>query len=73
MPRPSKLIRMAALAVGLLLILSLTLAACGDDDAGDAESGRGGSSEGIVVTDVWSRPAILLDGDDDHHDDDDDD
>src|SRR5690606_19699518 len=68
MPRPSKLIRMAALAAGLLLILSLTLAACGEDDAGDAESGRGGSSEGIVVTDVWSRSAILLDGDDDHHD-----
>jgi copper(I)-binding protein len=85
MLRLRQLTRLAALAAGLLLLLPLVLVACGDDDDADADgdrnaatsaaTGSGGEATAgdIVITDVWSRPAILLDDDDpDDHDEHDD-
>lgn len=61
MLRRFDVLRIAALAVALILLLPLILTACGDDDDDD----DAGSSVGeLVISDVWSRPAILLEGDD---------
>ena len=44
----------------LALVTGLVLAGCGGED-GEAGSSNSGEASEIVITDVWSRPAVLLD------------
>ncbi len=56
--------RQVLLLISLIAVALVVFVACGDDD--DDSGSDGGGSGDIVLSDVWARPAMLLDDDMEH-------